>query len=103
MDSRPKPTFETLPAELKIRIAEMCKAQDGRMHDGLLDLEYEIDAADDYVTEHNVWVRELKERRFDSLGSLFQVSRSWHEVVAPIKFRARRVLPESSSPACVPH
>lgn len=81
-----KPTLTSLPTEVKIRIARMCRDQDHAARDTF------NEAANRFDTETSRGVSayddgdEGPSRYISTVGSLFCLSREWHAIAAPIRF-----------------
>ncbi|GAA5963422.1 hypothetical protein JCM8115_001221 [Rhodotorula mucilaginosa] len=82
-----KPTLTSLPTEIKIRIARMCRDQDHAARDTF------NEAANRFDTETSRGVSayddgdEAPSRYISTVGSLFCLSREWHAIAARIRFR----------------
>jgi hypothetical protein len=82
-----KPTLTSLPTEIKIRIARICRDQDHAARDTF------NEAANRFDTETSRGVSayddgdEAPSRYISTVGSLFCLSREWHAIAAPIRFR----------------
>lgn len=80
------PTLESLPTELKIRIAELCGQQD----EILLDARSRLKRRG--TPSPHRWTTERAALPGTTLSALSRASRTWHEIAAPALYRVSAFL-----------
>lgn len=78
-----EPRLDSLPTELKVRIAELCAQKDNVLRTACRDSELR-----GWATPCH-WASEGTLRPGSSLSKLSQTSRAWHRIAAPILYRVR--------------
>lgn len=82
-----KPTLTSLPTEIKIRIARMCRDQDHAARDTFYDAAAQLDTETSRgITAYDDDEQVPPRRYISTVGSLFCLSREWHAIAAPILF-----------------